>query len=449
MRYAVISKGQTVSEIESLVRQHGGRNIRTAPLLEQVFCDLEPEAASKLDQVSGITVKLVKEVSTKYTDASQVAVPAYEKAGVPVETEAVYSTLLGWTAPGWYELSGMFDPPIIGNDTTIAILDSGMRSSHRSLRGKVVHAKNFTSSPTVEDVFDHGTGVAYCICGGRHLPGEDQGGAPGVGVMNIKVLDDNGVGTEEEVVAGLEEVRELLEYQFSRGKGYTDEMTPGGINMSFGGPDDGDPDNPIRAAIRKTIEYPLELGMGRIPVTVAAGNLGPGPETITSPACDPHVVAVGVLNFVPFSIAEVSSRGPTKEGLIKPDLVWYGMNINVASAASDDSFATKSGSSFSAPYVMGGGCCAWEMLRRYYGIEVVVSSEQWLEMMKGLSMKPQGAPVEKDNTYGYGLPVAEGLIRQVTGMDVPSMMTDIITPVVGLGMMGMVMAGMGKAMKGG
>ncbi|GAI71092.1 unnamed protein product, partial [marine sediment metagenome] len=56
-------------------------------------------------------------------------------------------------------------------------------------------------------MFCHGTGVAYVAAGGVH--GEDAGVAPGASLWNIKVLEDDGTGSEENVVLGLEHVMEM------------------------------------------------------------------------------------------------------------------------------------------------------------------------------------------------------------------------------------------------
>ena len=59
--------------------------------------------------------------------------------------------------------------------------------------------------------------------------------------------------------------------------------------------------------------------MGILVVT-AAGNSGPKPETIGSPANNPHTLTAGAaLN--PKKLSDFSSRGPTEEGDVKPDIV--------------------------------------------------------------------------------------------------------------------------------
>jgi len=62
--------------------------------------------------------------------------------------------------------------------------------------------------------------------------------APLLYLLDIKVLDNRGEGTEEEVVMGIDEVLSLHD----EGSAYA----PWVINLSLGGPDDGSPFNPLR-----------------------------------------------------------------------------------------------------------------------------------------------------------------------------------------------------------
>ena len=63
------------------------------------------------------------------------------------------------------------------------------------------------------------------------------------------------------------------------------------------------------------------------------------PGTINCPACEQYVMAVGSAHYLPesntFVVSDFSSRGPTQEGLVKPDVVLFGEDIVVASSQSD------------------------------------------------------------------------------------------------------------------
>ena len=457
MRYAVISKGMNISQLIDAVNKIGGRNVKSASQLQQVFCDMEEAQAAALANTPGLAVKVIKKVSSKFTETAltpaQVRVPATPDVQQNmVEALDTYSTLQGSLFGHWYELRNIGDPPITGVGGCCAVLDTGIRKTHRGLLGKVIHEANFSDSPTLDDIYDHGTGVAYIMCGGKHMLGQDCGLAPGMKVMSIKVLDDDGEGTEENVVLGLEEVIELIHSALDQGLVYPDPRIITAVNMSFGAEDDNDPDNPIRVAARAVTQSHKSYTGYRMMVIAAAGNGGPNPGTIAMPACDAEVFAIGSCSFSPFAISQSSSRGPSKEGVVKPDAVFFGENIMVASSKSDDAYVVKSGTSFASPFAVGGGFTSWETIRRYVGEDAVMDDVSWREWAKTISVKSSGYKSgEKDNVWGWGLPMGDKLVALATGAAVPQLIltetTNMIVPIMTLAMVGMMMSGMAKSMK--
>jgi serine protease AprX len=404
MRYAVITKGLELRQLEMEIKKVGGRDVTRARLLSQIFCELDERQAKALAAVRGLVVKPVKEFR-----AEQVAV-----APATVETISdVFSLLRSY-----------FSPPLTGTGLTVAVLDSGVRRTHQSLKGKVVHEANFTESPSAGDVFGHGTQVAFVVAGGTH-GGEKAGVSPGAALMSIKVINDEGVGTDENIVLGIEEVCELTEAARANGLWPTDESYPNLLNLSFGAEDDGDPDNPVRVACRQaSIDYGLD-------VVAAAGNFGPKMTTVTLPACEPEVIAVGAVETAgELLIWEKSSRGPTVEGNTKPDFVLWGTNLEMASEDADDGFVTKSGTSFSAPMLSGLTGLLWESGRRAYGEAWPFRWTQSKELAPYFSTKPQDAPVKKDNAYGYGLPAMGTMLGQVAQVRTPMQETMEMFPVI-------------------
>ncbi len=159
MRYSVISKGLTPAQLEAEIKKVGGRDIVRTQLLGHIFCELDEEQAKALSKVPGLAVKPMKEYR-----AHQVTT-----APPPVET----------ISDVFYLLRSYFAPPLTGTGLTVAVLDSGIRKSHQSLKDKVIYEANYTSSPSVEDVFGHGTQVAFMVAGGMHAQGEKAGVSPG------------------------------------------------------------------------------------------------------------------------------------------------------------------------------------------------------------------------------------------------------------------------------
>ncbi len=101
----------------------------------------------------------------------------------------------------------------------------------------------------------------------------------------------------------------------------------------------------------------------------AAGNSGPGAETVASPATAKNVVAAGATQRATGAeqMASFSSCGPTADGRIKPDVTMPGANIVSADADNDtDSFncgvRSASGTSMATPGVAG----SLALIRQYF-----------------------------------------------------------------------------------
>ena len=388
MRYSITANGLTPAQIEDAARKAGARNVAATKLLNQVFAELEPGQAEALGRKAGFKVKALKEFKTGQT---------------AVETPAVETV-----SDVFYLLRSYFNPPLTGTGLTVAVLDSGVRKTHVSLLNKVVHEADFTDSPSVDDVFGHGTQVAFMAAGGLHALGENAGVSPGASLMNIKVINDDGIGSDESIILGIDRVCDWAEEARRNGLGLTAELSPNVLNLSLGGEDDGDPDNPVRQACREASQvYGLD-------VVAAAGNAGPKMTTVMLPACDPEVIAVGAVETTDELVVwENSSRGPTVQGETKPDFVLWGTGLEMASHKDDEGFLTKSGTSFAAPMLAGLTGLLWESGRRAYGEGWLFRWTEARQLAPYFSTKPSSAPVKKDNAYGFGLPAMGAMLGQM------------------------------------
>ena len=418
MRYTLTSKSLTLSQIETEALKVGAKGIKKTKLLGQIFCELDEGQAKRLAQVPGLAVKPGKEYRTD---------------------QVVTATAVETFSDVFYLLRSYFSPPLTGTGLTVAVLDSGVRYTHQSLQSKVIYEANFTDSPTPADVFGHGTQVAFVVAGGMHALGEKAGVSPGASLMNIKVIGDDGIGTDESIILGIDRVCGLAESARKSGLWQTDDLYPNVINLSLGGEDDGDEDNPVRAACRQaSIDYGLD-------VIAAAGNLGPKMTTIMLPACDPEVIAVGAVETTgELVIWDKSSRGPTVQGETKPDFVIWGTNLEMASDKSDDGYLTKSGTSFAAPMLAGLTGLLWESGRRTYGEGWAFRWTQAREFAPYFSTKPADAPVKKDNAYGFGLPAMGTMLGQVAQVEIPMQgAMETFPMLMMMGMMGVLVRGVG------
>lgn len=434
MRYAVISGRLTITELQLEVKRYGGRNLRAAVASKQVFCDLEQSAVNKL-RATGSIVSRVGGVKAAIIPSPRVPTPV---AAAPVYSpeELVWAT-------GLANLRFSFEPPLYGEGFNIAIIDTGILETHQKINGRVVYSKNYTTD-LMRDGFNHGTGVASIV----------TTVAPLCNILNLKVLDDEGEGTEEELTLAIDDCLAMYDARA--------EIAPLVINMSLGSPDDGNPNSPMRVACRAAIERGIW-------VVAAAGNGGPSPNTILSPACEKYVFAVGSAKYdAPFSVSDFSGRGPTKEGLAKPDILMFGENIIVASSEGNTATIAKTGTSFAAPFMSPSALLYHEgwMKSRYIGetfpslwlgrfpeleelerppdVNVIIDT-----YLAQVCAKPQGIVAGKDNSYGYGMLLGDLLAAAITvepEVDVEILMSSI-APIVILALLGAVMAPMVKGFK--
>ena len=426
MRYSIT--GATVE----MVKNAGGNNIKEARSMGIIFATLTPEQADKLRSL-GCQVNQVGEVKAA-------TMPPIVSPPIPVAAAPVYSPEQVLEIVGLDDLRSLMTPALYGDGFNLAIIDSGIRETHEKISGRVVYSKNYTSDP-MRDGLDHGTGV----CSVALVV------APLCNILNLKVLSDKGEGTEEDVVLAIADCIDLHDTE--------PNIAPSVINLSLGAPDDGNPDNMLRVACQAAIEKGIW-------VVASAGNSGPGTQTITNPACERYVAAIGSTKYIPdnnsFVISDWSSRGPTMEGFIKPDMVIFGEDIVMASSASDTATIAKSGTSFAAPFISGCGILyqeGWVRAPIQYPYPVWDSYPELIELpaidtlidryFGEVSVKPQGTVSGKDTIYGWGLPLGE-LVSQAIGVrpasDFSGVM-DTIAPLLTIGMVGMMMGAMAKALQ--
>ena len=387
MRYSVT--GATAEQVKAV----GGADVRATRSGSVVFATLTEAQARQLESLGG-KVEPVARVGPAVIAPPIISPPA------PVEAVPTYSPQqLAWVT-GFEQIRRMTVPPLYGEGINVAVVDTGIRAAHQLIgEERIIYRNNYTRDAP-GDAFDHGTGVASILLAM----------APRCRILDMKVLDSRGLGTEEEVALAIDDCIALRDSE--------PEVAPRVINLSLGSPDGGNPDEPLRVICREAIQ-------AGIWVVAAAGNAGPAPQSVMSPACERYVAAVGSCKLEPFAVSDFSSRGPTREGLVKPDVAFFGEDIRMASSAGDDATVAKSGTSFAAPFASGIAVLYQEGVLRYGGVEYVEEipglypeirylvpvAEVIDKYASGFSAKPQGSLVEKDNDYGYGVPMGSLMVR--------------------------------------
>ncbi|MFD4529732.1 S8 family serine peptidase [Streptomyces sp. NPDC058470] len=225
-----------------------------------------------------------------------------------------------------------------GTGVKIAILDTGIDTSHPDVAGKVIAQQNFSTDADFQDHNGHGTHVASTAAGtGAASDGKYRGVAPGAELLNGKVLNSAGSGLTSDIVVGME---------------WAVEQGADVVNMSLGGTDTLGTD-PLEETVDALSDQALFV--------VAAGNSGPAASTIGTPGVAESALTVGAVDKQNV-LASFSSRGPRfEDGGVKPDVTAPGVNITAASAAGTlpdaphptPEYVTISGTSMATPHVTG------------------------------------------------------------------------------------------------
>lgn len=251
-----------------------------------------------------------------------------------------------------------------GAGVTVALLDTGV-ASHPDLDGKILCFRDFVNQNNLSNLYSgisyddngHGTHVAGILCGsGKLSAGRYRGLAPGTRLVVGKVLDENGDGSADTMLRGLDWVMALREQYRIRI-----------LNISVG---IGDlEDKRKEQALQEKLEELWDMGML---VVCAAGNKGPGDGTVSSVGGNSRVVTVGCHDgsFRTGSFLRCehySGRGDPGAAVRKPDLVAPGTEIvscchNYTQFRGRwlNAYVAKSGTSMATPIVSAAAALAFQ-----------------------------------------------------------------------------------------
>ena len=226
-----------------------------------------------------------------------------------------------------------------GTGVVFCVVDTGVDATHEQLDGqKVVAWRDIINGrPTAYDDQGHGTHVASML-GGDGVGGPDasryRGVAPGVSIAAVKVLNSAGNGTDSQVIQG-------IDWCIAQGVD--------GISMSLGTPTGSDGNDGVSLAVDNAV-----LNHGIVSV-IAAGNSGDGSASVGSPGAARAAITVGAAAKVADGVrlAGFSSRGPTLDGRVKPDVVAPGVAITAANANTGSGYVAASGTSMATPFTAG------------------------------------------------------------------------------------------------
>ena len=140
-----------------------------------------------------------------------------------------------------------------------------------------------------------------------------------------------------------------------------------------------------------TIAVDIASNLGVLCIN-SAGNEGDDPwYYIIAPADADSVISVGAVDR-DGTIANFSSRGPTYDGRIKPEVCALGVSAYCVRSNTEDIYRTASGTSFSAPLAAGAAAVILSANPEWTNMQV----REAIMMTASLSNSP-------DNIYGYGI----------------------------------------------
>ncbi|MFD5428780.1 S8 family serine peptidase [Streptomyces sp. NPDC127084] len=207
-------------------------------------------------------------------------------------------------------------PASAGSGVTAYVIDTGVRITHSDFGGRASYGYDAIDNDyTAQDGNGHGTHVAATVAGTSY------GVAKKAKIVGVRVLDDEGSGTTEQVVAGIDWVTQ-------------NAVKPAVVNMSLGGGADTAIDTAVSNSIAAGITY-----------VVAAGNDGANASSY-SPARVAAAITVG-------STTSSDARSSFSNYGSSLDIFAPGSSITSAWNTGDSATSTISGTSMASPHVAG------------------------------------------------------------------------------------------------
>jgi serine protease AprX len=232
----------------------------------------------------------------------------------------------------------VWDAGLRGSGIKIGIVDTGIDPNHPDFEGRIAGMTSFVGGDGADDN-GHGSHVAGIAAGsGAASDGKYRGVASEATLYAAKVLDARGGGSMSGVMAG-------IEWAVNQGVHV--------INLSLGSDGACDGTDALSTMCDQAVQQ------HGIVVCAAAGNAGPSASTVGSPGCARWVITVGAVDDND-AIANFSSRGPTSDGRVKPDVVFPGVGIVAAQASGTalgrvvaTGYVELSGTSMATPHAAG------------------------------------------------------------------------------------------------
>ena len=384
-----------LEDVAAAVRQAGGTVRHQSQWFHAVSANLSRSALRQLRTNALLThIQPVARFRGPRLPPPTTLLPPQLAPGAPQQHQQYGNSAMPFRRLNLFKLadSGLVGGPYRGAGVRIAMLDTGFETGHFAFAGaKVVADSDFVFHDSVvsnepndaASASRHGTATWSLLA--ANVPGVLIGVAPDAEYILAKTEDIRSETTVEEDnwVAAMEwaaglgatVVSSSLGYlTFDNGTGYTFSQ----LNGDF-------------AITTRAADMAAQRGMT---VVVANGNGGPGPRTLDTPADGDSVIAVGAEDSVG-TLAGFSSRGPTADGRIKPDVTAPGVHVWVLDTSSPAGYGYLDGTSFATPLMAGAAALIRQIHPQLTGVEV----------RNALRFAGNNA-AQPNNDRGWGLPDA-------------------------------------------
>ncbi|MFO7774635.1 MAG: S8 family serine peptidase [Candidatus Hydrogenedentota bacterium] len=291
-------------------------------------------------------------------------------------------------------------PNYDGASITLGIMDTGFMvgsaapTMHQDLN-KFGRGVNFTDDggSVWNDGSGHGTHVLGTITGTGAADIRYRGVAPGIGhsgderIRAAQVFRQNSAGRWTGADGWIQDGMDWLTNQGAHVINYSG----GGYNNS-----------PLAGTDNTSRRLDANVWESRPLFVVAAGNDGPGSETVGRPAVAKNALAVG--NVRDFGFEDVgqiwtsSSRGPTADDRMKPNVTAPGRWIGAADAGTSSGYQDSSGTSMAAPHVAGVAASMMEHYAAFKGRPMLTRAR----LMATALLHNDDTQLDNANDYGLG-----------------------------------------------
>jgi serine protease AprX len=317
---------------------------------------------------------------------------------------------------------------ITGKGVDVALLDTGVSPvSGLDQPGKVINGPDLSGDPPDPgvqylDAYGHGTHMASIIAGRDHdattagqytNPATWVGVAPDAAIVNVKVGSPNGAVDISQVIAGIDWV-----VQNATSNGLNIKV----LNLSFG-------TGSLQPYVIDPLDYAAEVAWRHgIVVVAAAGNAGSSAASLSDPANDPFVIAVGAEDLNSKTVASFNNTASASRTVDVLAPGWHILGLedpgsyidtNYPSARVGSRFFRGSGTSQATAVVSGAMALLAQRFPTYTPDELKFILDHTAISLQGASRAAQGnGLIQIGKAVNITQSQLQGLVASAEGTDV-------------------------------